>query len=103
MVQYSPLLGKKSLGNNPMKLPVGKLPLSVLEKLLKRCTTDDKRIVVGAAIGEDAAVIDTGGPRYLIAKTDPITFTAGHIGWYAVHINANDISSLQKLHAPAWN
>jgi hydrogenase expression/formation protein HypE len=45
-------------------------------------------------------VIDTGGPRYLIAKTDPITFTADHIGWYAVHINANDIAT--KGARPLW-
>jgi hydrogenase maturation factor len=55
---------------------------------------------VGPGIGEDAAVIDTGGPRYLIAKTDPITFTADQIGWYAVHINANDIAT--KGARPLW-
>jgi hydrogenase maturation factor len=40
------------------------------------------------------------GPRYLIAKTDPITFTADQIGWYAVHINANDIAT--KGGRPMW-
>ena len=28
----------------------------------------------------------------LIAKTDPITFATDDIGWYSVHINANDIA-----------
>jgi hydrogenase maturation factor len=32
------------------------------------------------------------GDRYLVAKVDPITFVAEEIGWYAVHINANDLA-----------
>jgi hydrogenase maturation factor len=42
-------------------------------------------------VGEDAAVVDLGD-RYLVAKVDPITFVAEEIGWYAVHINANDLA-----------
>jgi hydrogenase maturation factor len=42
-------------------------------------------------VGEDAAIIDFGG-RYLVAKSDPITFAADQIGWYAVQVNANDIA-----------
>lgn len=82
------------------RFPVGKLPLNVLEQLLKRYAVTDDRVIVGPGIGADAAVIDTGGPRYLIAKTDPITFTAEHIGWYAVHINANDIAAMGGR--PRW-
>lgn len=81
-------------------LPVGKLPLGVLDALLKRYLLPDESLVVGPGVGEDAAVIDTGGPRYLIAKTDPITFTAHRIGWYAVHINANDIAAMGGR--PRW-
>jgi len=80
--------------------PVGKLPIETLERLLRRNRIKDPRVVVGPRIGEDAAVIDTGGPRYLIAKTDPITFTADQIGWYAVHINANDIATMGAR--PLW-
>lgn len=76
------------------RFPVGKLPMEVLARQLSRNRILDKRVLVGPAIGEDAAVIDTGGPRYLIAKTDPITFTIDRIGWYAVHVNANDIATL---------
>ena len=83
-----------------IRFPVGKLPIETLERLLKRNKINDRRIIVGPGIGEDAAVIDTGGPRYLIAKTDPITFTADQIGWYAVHINANDIAT--KGARPLW-
>jgi hydrogenase expression/formation protein HypE len=82
------------------RLPVGKLPIRTLERLLKRNKITDPRVIVGPGIGEDAAVIDTGNDRYLIAKTDPITFTADQIGWYAVHINANDI--VTKGARPLW-
>ena len=79
---------------------IGKLPIRTLERLLKSNIIQDPRVIVGPGIGEDAAVIDTGGPRYLIAKTDPIAFTADTIGWYAVHINANDIAT--KGARPLW-
>jgi hydrogenase maturation factor len=82
------------------RFPVGKLPIKTLERLLKRNKIKDPRVIVGPGIGEDAAVIDTGGPRYLLAKTDPITFTADQIGWYAVHINANDIVTMGAR--PLW-
>ena len=57
------------------RFPVGKLPVATLERLLERNKISDRRVIVGPGIGEDAAVIDAGGSRYLIAKTDPITFT----------------------------
>ena len=80
--------------------PVGKLPARDLERLLSRFTgEEDDRIVVGPGIGEDAAVISFGNTA-LVAKTDPITFATDHIGWYAVHINANDIASMGAV--PKW-
>jgi len=48
-------------------------------------------VIVGPRVGEDAAILDFGD-RYLVAKVDPITFVAEEIGWYAVHINANDLA-----------
>jgi hydrogenase maturation factor len=48
-------------------------------------------VIHGPQVGEDAAVVDLGD-RYLVAKVDPITFVAEEIGWYAVHINANDLA-----------
>lgn len=44
-------------------------------------------------IGKDATVISFPD-RYLVAKTDPITFATDQIGWYAVHVNANDIAAM---------
>jgi len=40
------------------------------------------------------------GDKYLVAKTDPITFTSERIGWYAVNINANDVATLGAR--PLW-
>ena len=77
---------------NKKILPLGKLDHSLLEEFL-----DDleghPRLIVGPKVGEDAAVIDIGA-KYLIVKSDPITFTDEKIGWYAVHINANDIACM---------
>lgn len=79
--------------------PVGKLDYRLLEKLLNLNPIRDPRIIVGPRIGEDAAVIDFG-KKYLVAKTDPITFTTHRIGWYAVNINANDIATMGAT--PKW-
>jgi hydrogenase maturation factor len=40
------------------------------------------------------------GDRYLVAKTDPITFATDRIGWYAVCINANDLATMGAT--PRW-
>jgi hydrogenase maturation factor len=80
--------------------PVGKLPPRQLEALLASCSVPKSSgIILGPRLGEDAAVIDLG-TKYLVAKTDPITFTAEQIGWYAVNINANDIAMLGAR--PRW-
>lgn len=50
-------------------------------------------------MGWDAAVLDFGD-RYLIAKTDPVTYATDEIGWFAVHINANDIACMGGT--PRW-
>jgi hydrogenase expression/formation protein HypE len=71
--------------------PVGKLPMSVLAGLLARHGSHDERVVVGAGVGRDATVIDMGD-RYLVAKSDPITFATDQIGWYAVNVCANDLA-----------
>jgi hydrogenase expression/formation protein HypE len=78
---------------------VGKLPMDLLQFLLERYRGHDERLVVGPQIGEDAAVLDMG-ERYLVAKSDPITFATDEIGWYVVHVNANDIASMGAR--PRW-
>jgi hydrogenase maturation factor len=74
-----------------MSLPVGKLPPALLQSLFDKHPVTDERVVVGPRVGEDAAVIDMGD-RYLVATTDPITFAAADIAWYALQVNANDIA-----------
>ncbi|GMQ76338.1 MAG: AIR synthase family protein [Gammaproteobacteria bacterium] len=73
------------------RIGLGKLPAKLLEKLLARHARADASVLVGPGIGEDAAVIDMG-ERCLVAKTDPVTFATDEIGWYAVHVNANDVA-----------
>jgi hydrogenase expression/formation protein HypE len=80
-------------------LEVGKLPMDLLQRLLTRYSQKDERVVVGPRIGEDAAVIDMG-ERYLVAKSDPITFATDEIGWYVVHVNTNDVAAMGAR--PRW-
>lgn len=77
----------------------GKLPLALMRGLLESARRDDPRVVVGPRVGEDAAVLDFGD-RYLVAKTDPITFATDEIGYYAVTVNANDIAT--RGATPRW-
>ena len=72
-------------------LAVGKLPPQLLERLLGKVPLTDPRVVMGPRLGEDAAVLDMGD-RYLVATADPITFATDEAGWYALHVNANDIA-----------
>ncbi len=74
-------------------LPAGKLPSNLLAYLLDRIGRDDPRVLLGPGPGEDAAVLDPGAGMLLVAKSDPITFATHEIGWYAVHVNANDIAA----------
>ena len=74
--------GQKSEDTMPF-LPTGKLPADLLRSLLATHAIRDPRVVVGARVGEDAAVIDLGD-RYLVAAADPITFATDELGWYAV-------------------
>lgn len=82
-----------------ISLPLGKLKLEHLQRLLQKYTSLDERVLIGSKVGEDAAVIDFG-ETYLVAKTDPITFVADDIGWYTIVINANDIATRGAI--PKW-
>lgn len=84
----------------PTLYPTGKLPQSDLIDLLGRTLgKPDPRVIFGPGLGRDAAVIDFGD-RYLVAKTDPITFATDEIGWYVVNVNANDVACLGAQ--PRW-
>ncbi len=79
--------------------PVGKLPAQDLERLLARLPPPGRRLILGPGTGFDCAVLDFGD-RLLVAASDPITFTAQDIGWYAVQVNANDVATSGA--APRW-
>jgi hydrogenase expression/formation protein HypE len=80
--------------------PLGKLPADHLSRLLDRYAPTDPDVVVGPRVGEDAAVVALTPGRYLVAKSDPITFATDEIGWYAVHVNANDLACCGAV--PRW-
>ncbi len=77
----------------------GKLPPRLLERLLRWTGAPDRRVVVGPRCGVDAAVIALGRRR-LVLKSDPVTFTARRVGWYAVQVNANDVAVMGAR--PCW-
>lgn len=74
-------------------LPLGKLPIELLENLLKGISAHDPDLLVGPKVGEDAAVVKVGNSR-LIFKTDPITFLSEDLAWYLITVNANDIACM---------
>lgn len=80
-------------------LPTGKLPHNMLRQFIDRYTTIAPDVVIGSKVGEDATVIEFGD-KYLVAKTDPITFVTEEIGYYTININANDIACMGGI--PRW-
>jgi len=82
-----------------MALRTGKLPPELLKKLLKHRGAKDPRVILGPSVGEDAALVKVG-KETLVLKTDPVTYASEMIGWYAVHVNANDVAT--RGAEPAW-
>jgi thiamin-phosphate kinase len=80
-------------------LTPGKLPIELLKRCITQRGASDPAVIIGPRFGEDCAVLDLGD-QYLITKTDPITFATEEIGWYAVHVNANDIATMGAR--PRW-
>ncbi len=80
-------------------MEAGKLPFELLSEMLGKLDARDPRVVLGPQPGEDAALIDFGD-RYLVAKSDPITFATDLIGWYVVQVNANDLAVMGAT--PRW-
>jgi len=80
-------------------LPVGKLPPEHLIRILSQAPISDERVILGPGVGLDCAVVEYGD-RYLVLKSDPITFATDEIGWYAVQVNANDVATTGAK--PSW-
>lgn len=70
----------------------GKLDEKKLRDLLLRTGAQDPAVKLGPKFGEDAGVAVLGD-QALVVSSDPVTFATEQIGWYAVHINANDVAA----------
>jgi len=83
-------------------MKTGKLDIKLLERLLRKNSIQDRRVVLGPKVGEDAAVIDPGkfADFYWVVTADPITFTTDEIGYYGVVVNMNDIATRGAV--PKW-
>jgi len=71
----------------------GKLPIEVLQKIVfKHLGTKRKDVILGPSIGEDAAIVKVG-KEFLAISADPITGAEEWLGWLAVNVSANDVST----------
>jgi len=82
-----------------MPLRPGKLDPALLARLLASNVIHDERVAIRPAVGRDVCAIRMDG-TYLVAKTDPVTLAGDRIGWYVVHVNANDIATVGAQ--PRW-
>lgn len=83
----------------PRELPSGKVPPKLLSSLLPSDWPPGAGVVIGPAVGEDAAVVRLKG-SLLVAKSDPITLASRDLGRYLVQVNANDIAVMGAT--PRW-
>ena len=74
-----------------MNLPAGKLPPELLRQFLRGVPAPPPDVVLGAAVGEDAAVLDLGGDELLVAASDPITFGSAQLAHDLLAVNENDV------------
>ncbi|HAH69005.1 MAG TPA: hydrogenase expression protein [Synergistaceae bacterium] len=76
------------------KLPSGKLSPKALERnVLRYVGAERKELLIGPAVGEDAAVIEWPRGKYLVFSSDPIVGAEKGAGRLLVRINSNDIAS----------
>jgi len=71
------------------RLPVGKVPWDLVAGVFEGELPPD--VVLGPAVGEDAALVRIGGELWA-AASDPISFTSADAGRLAVMVNANDVA-----------
>jgi hydrogenase expression/formation protein HypE len=73
--------------------PTGKVPYQTLINIVfKHLGVKSDRLIVGPAVGEDAAIIALG-KKAIAVTTDPVTGALDNIGWISVHVNANDVAT----------
>jgi hydrogenase expression/formation protein HypE len=95
----SEVLHRAEISALPRALSSGKVPLELLSSLLPASSPRGAGVVVGPAVGEDAAVVRMKG-ELLVAKSDPITLASRDLGRYLVAVNANDIAVMGAK--PRW-
>lgn len=71
------------------RLQPGKVPWDLVGEIVGRDLPPE--VVLGPAVGEDAAIVRLGGELWAVA-TDPISFTAHNAGRLVVTVNANDVA-----------
>lgn len=80
---------------------IGKLPMDVLKRTVFRWTGRTRRdVILGPALGEDAAVLSVRGVGRIVVACDPVTGSENRVGWLSVHVNANDVAVCGAM--PAW-
>ncbi len=83
-----------------MNIPPGKLPAPLLREFLHAVQKLDSSVLVGAAMGEDAAVIDVGASDLVVVASDPITFADADLGTHVLAVNGNDLAVMGA--EPRW-
>lgn len=75
-------------------MKIGKVSENVLKRtILKGIKNTREEVIIGAALGEDCAVLALKEDEVLVTSTDPITGTATDIGRLAVHVAVNDLAA----------
>ncbi len=71
----------------------GKVPNKVLQEIVfKNLGAKRDDVILSPSIGEDAAIVQVGNET-LAVSSDPITGAEKWLGWLAVHVSANDVST----------
>jgi hydrogenase expression/formation protein HypE len=70
----------------------GKVPATLLQRLVYPHLGRRSDVLVHAHLGEDCAAIDFG-EWSAVLTTDPITGAGRHLGHYAVHVACNDLAT----------
>jgi hydrogenase expression/formation protein HypE len=75
-------------------LRTGKLAPEALRRLvLGRLGVRRPEVIIHAGLGEDGAALEAGDEA-LVLTSDPITGAVRQAGWYAVHVNCNDLAAM---------
>ena len=79
---------------NKNEFPSGKLaPDALVRSVLGYTGAKRRELLVGPAVGEDAAVIDWPCGKYMVFASDPIVGAEKGAGRLLVRVNSNDIAS----------